>query len=89
MGKGKRRIKGTDEGAGGEDRSLRNEKEGGRGEGGGGKEMGARVTERVKEIERKLEWREREERRKNIIVRGVEVRKEREGGGKDSGNGRG
>lgn len=51
--------------------------------------MGARVTERVKEIERKLEWREREERRKNIIVRGVEVRKEREGGGKDSGNGRG
>lgn len=39
-----------------------------------GKEIGTKVMKRVKEIERKLEWREREERGKNIIVRGVEVR---------------
>lgn len=43
----------------------------------GGKEMEAGVTERVKEIKRKMEWREKEESKKNIIMRGVEVKEEK------------
>lgn len=30
--------------------------------------------ERLKEIERKIEWRDREERKRNVIIKGVEIK---------------
>lgn len=36
-----------------------------------------KVEKRMKENERKLERKEREERKKNIVIRGVEVKDER------------
>lgn len=32
------------------------------------------ITVKLGRIERKMEWQEREERRKNIIIRGLEVK---------------
>lgn len=30
--------------------------------------------ERLKEIERKIEWRDREERKRNVIIKGVKIK---------------
>lgn len=57
--------------------TLESRRKEGQGKDEGGKEVDARVTERLREIERKMEWRgggEREERRRNIIMKEVKVK---------------
>lgn len=39
--------------------------------------QGRSVIEKMKEIERSIEWKERKDRRKNIIVRNMEVLEEK------------
>lgn len=60
------------------------------------KKKGARagMMERLKEIERKIEWRDREERKRNVIIKGVEKGRKKkrscgEGFGNHKGQGRG
>lgn len=74
MGEGKRGTENASKGIGRENRNIRVERGEKRGENGEGKGAQKGTMERLRVIERKMEWRERKERKKNVIMKGVEVK---------------